>query len=224
LGFVSGYGGYSYQKYDAVGLNNYVTGFNDTYKGSLSSPMGLFGELTGYRVGINFFRANITGFILTTKGFYQNLTEKNSASINSTDGSSNALFELDLKNYGIGFDLGTSITHILSWKVVDAALLYNMADFTDTRNSFGPTTVVMEYNNQKYVLGYNIGTGFILQIIKEYISLEGTAGYTAFSIDRMTGNNGQQMPLTENSGQPMSNFIEAGGFSAVVQLNIGFPL
>jgi hypothetical protein len=224
LGFVGGYGGYSYQKYDAVGLNKYVNAFNETYKGSLASPMGSFNTETGYRVGINFFRANIQGFILTTKGFYQGLTEKNSATINSLDGNSNALFELDLKNYGLGIDIGTSITGALSWKVIDAAILYNMATFTDTRNSPGPTTEVMQYNNEKYILGYNIGTGFILQIIKRYISLEGAAGYTAFSIDRMLSSGGQPMPISENSQQPMSNFIQSGGFSAVVQLNVGFPL
>jgi hypothetical protein len=224
LGFVAGYGGYSYQKYDPVGLNNYVKAFNENYNGSLSSPMGNFGIESGYRVGINFFRANLKGFILTTKGFYQYLTEKNSTAINSIEGSSNAIFELDLRNYGIGVDLGTSITNALSWKVIDAALLYNATAFTDTRNSPGPTTIVLEYNNEKYILGYNIGTGFILQIIKQYISLEGAAGYTAFSVDRMKSDTGQPMPLSENSQQTMSNFIESGGFSAVVQINIGFPL
>jgi len=224
LGFVGGYGGYSYQKFDAAGLNDYVNAFNETYKNSLKSPMSTFGEETGYRVGINFFRANVQGLILTTKGFYEYLTEKNSTTINTAGGSSDAIFELDIKNYGIGLDLGTSITKFLSWKVVDAALLYNMATFTDTRNSPGPSTVVLGYNNEKYVLGYNLGTGFILQIIKQYISLEGAAGYTSFSIDRMKSSDGQQMPAAENSQQAMSNFIQSGGFSAVVQLNVGFPL
>jgi hypothetical protein len=228
LGFVGGYGGYSYQKFNAPGLNNYVKDFNETYKGSLSSPMGNFDTETGYRVGINFFRANIRGFILTTKGFYQSLTQKNSATINyftanRNDSNSNAIFELDLKSYGLGLDLGTSITNALSWKVVDAALLYNMATFTDTRNYPGAATEVFNYNNEKYILGYTVGTGFILEIIDQYISLEGVAGYTAFAIDRMKSANGP-MPLTENSPQPMSNFIESGGFNAVVQLNIGFPL
>lgn len=223
LGFVGGYGGYSYQKYNATGLNNYVNGFNEDHKDSLSSPMGKFGVASGYRVGINFFRANIKGFILTTKGFYQYLNEKNSTTINSNDGSTNTIFEVDFKNYGIGIDLGTSITDALSWKVVDAALLYNSVSFTDTRNIPGPTTVVMKYDNEKNVLGYTIGTGFILEIIEQYISLEGVAAYTAFTVDRMKSGSGQ-MPLSENSQQTMSNFVESGGFNAVVQLNIGFPL
>jgi len=223
LGFVGGYGGYDYQKYNATGLNNYVKAFNTDNKTTLNSPMGNFSTETGYRVGINFFRANIQGFILTTKGFYQFLTEKKSATLTAFNGNSNAIFELDLRNYAIGFDLGTSITDALSWKVIDAAVLYNTTSFTDTRNSPGPTTTVLQYNNDKNVLGYTVGTGFILEIIDQYISLEGVAGYTAFSIDRMKSSNGP-MPLTENSRQPMSNFIESGGFNAVVQLNIGFPL
>ena len=81
----------------------------------------------------------------------------------------------------------------------------------------------MKYDNAKNVLGYTIGTGFILEIIEQYISLEGVAAYTAFTVDRMNSGTGQ-MPLSENSQQPMSSFVESGGFNAVVQLNIGFPL
>ncbi len=224
LGFVGGYGGYSYQVYNPKGLNAYVNSLNDKYKDSLTSPMGTFGKARGYRLGINFFRANISGFILTTKGFYQYLIEKNSATINLSDGSSTAIYELDMRNWGIGIDLGTSISGALSWKVIDAAVLYNTVTFTNTRNSPGPTTFVSKYNNEKHTLGYSIGTGFILAIIGQYISIEGVAGYTVFSIDRMKSDNGTEMPAAEDSSQSMRNFIAAGGFNAVIQLNIGFPL
>jgi len=225
LGFVGGYGGYSYQVYDPKGLNNYVTEFNSSNKDSLSSPMGKFGNLKGYRVGINFFRADIKGFILTTKGFYQSLSEKNSASLSAADGTSNSTYELDLTNWGVGIDLGTSIVGGLSWKVVDAALLFNTVTFTNTLNTPGPNTIVKKYNNEKYVLGYSVGTGFILAIIEQYISIEGTAGYTSFSIDKMkSDNSSSEMPASENSTQSMRNFIAAGGFNAVIQLNVGFPL
>ncbi len=224
LGFVGGYGGYSYQAYDPKELNSYVDAFNNNNKDSLSSLMGKFGQARGYRIGINFFRANLKGFILTTKGFYQYLTEKNSTTINSTLGNSTAIYELDLKNWGVGIDLGTSITGALSWKVIDAAILFNSITFTDTRNSPGPSSFVKKYNNEKSVLGYTFGTGFILAIIDQYISIEGTAGYTIFSIDMMKGDSGNEMPASEDSLQPMRNFIASGGFNAVIQLNIGFPL
>lgn len=224
LGFVGGYAGFSYQKYDAKGLNNYVAAFNSANKDSLSSPMSKFGEATGYRIGINLFRANLKGFILTTKGFYQYLTEKNSADINGADGTSNAVYEVELRNWGFGIDLGTAITDILSWKVIDAALLYNTASFTNTRNSPGPVTTLNIYNSEKYSLGYSVGTGFILQLIDRYISLEGAAGYASFKIDKMQTSNGTELATSESSQEPMRNFISSGGFNAVVQLNIGFPL
>ncbi|MCL5029295.1 MAG: hypothetical protein M1480_09805 [Bacteroidetes bacterium] len=224
LGFVGGYGGYSYQAYDPKGLNSYVDNFNSYNKDSLSSPMGKFGQAKGYRVGINFFRANIKGFILTTKGFYQYLIEKKSATINSDGGSSTIIYELDLKNWGVGIDLGTTISGALSWKVIDAAVLFNTVTFTDTRNIPGPTTLVKRYNNENTILGYTFGTGFILAIVDQYISIEGVAGYTIFSIDRMKADDGSEMPLSENSSQPMRNFIASGGFNAVIQLNVGFPL
>ncbi len=225
LGFVGGYGGYSYQEFDAKGLNDYVSTYNLDNKDSLSSPMRKFGKAQGYRVGINFFRANIKGFILTTKGFYQALNEKNSASMITAQGTSNSTYQLNLTNWGLGLDLGTSIVGGLSWKVIDAAVLFNTVTFTNTLNLPGPTTVIKKYNNEKYVLGYSVGTGFILDIIEQYVSIEGLAGYTFFSIDKMKADDSAaEMPAVENSNQPMRNFIASGGFNAVIQLNVGFPL
>ena len=224
LGFVGGYVGYSYQKYNPKGLNNYVNAFNAANKDSLSSPMSKFGEAQGYRIGINLFRANIKGFILTTKGFYQYLSEKNTANINAEDGFTNAVYLVEMRNWGFAVDLGTAITDILSWKVIDAALLYNTASFTNTTNSPGPITILMKFNSEKYSFGYTVGTGFILQLIDQYISLEGLAGYTAFNIDKMKTGEGTELTVSETSKQVMRNFISSGGFNAVVQLNIGFPL
>ncbi len=198
--------------------------FNAANRDSLSSPMSKFGEAQGYRIGLNFFRANIKGFILTTKGFYQYLSEKNTAGIEAANGSANAVYQVEMRNWGIGLDLGTALTDILSWKVVDAAVLYNSASFTNTRNSPGPITKLMKYSSEKYTLGYTVGTGFILQLIDRYISLEGVAGYAAFKIDRMRSGDGTQLTVSESSNEVMSGFISSGGFNAVVQLNVGFPL
>ena len=224
LGFVGGYAGYSYQAYKPTGLNDYVDSFNSEIKDSLTSPMGSFSKLQGYRVGINFFRADIKGFILTAKGFYQYLNEKKSASTLSYLGSSNITYELELRNWGVGIDLGTVITGALSWKVIDAAFLYNSATFTNTMNTPGPATTIITYNNENPSLGYTIGTGFILSVIQRYISIEGTAGYSVFKIDRMITSSGTELTVSDNSSEVMRNFITAGGFNAVIQLNVGFPL
>ena len=223
LGFVGGFGGYSYQKYKAEGLNNYVAEFNNSNEDSLKAPMGNFGTVAGYRVGINFFRAHITGFILTSKGFYQSLVESKDAQMNSSFGASNANYKLRLNTWGVGFDVGTSISGAISWKVIDAALLFNKATFTNTKNMPGSFTDIKEYKSDSK-LGYSIGTGFILQLIDEYISIEGLAAYTVFSIDELHQNDGTKLTVSENSSKTMNNFIDAGGFNAVIQLNVGFPL
>src|ERR1035437_10126384 len=83
LGLVGGYAGYSYQVYKPTGLNDYIGFFNlnPVRKDSLKGPMQNFGKSAGYRVGVNFFRADIRGLILTAKGFYQDLSEESDASI-----------------------------------------------------------------------------------------------------------------------------------------------
>ena len=224
LGLVGGYGGFSYQQYNSQGLNDYIQSFNTNHSDSLSSPIGKFGKAQGYRFGINFFRANVKGFILTTKGFYQNLTEKNQTSINSAAGDATVINQLQLINWGLGIDLGTTITGALSWKVIDAALLYTTASFTNTTNSPGPSSVINKYNSENPSFGYSIGTGFILDVIDQYVSFEGTAGYTFFSVSKMKSADGTELTASENSNVSMKNFISNGGFNAVVQLNVGFPL
>jgi hypothetical protein len=224
LGLVGGYVGYSYQLYKPTGLNTYIQTFNLLRKDSLKGSMPNFGKSSGYRVGINFYRADLRGFILTAKGFYQNLSEENSASLVSPSGSSNTNFDFNLRSWGIGFDLGTSITNSLSWKVLDASLLFNSAEFTNTTNSPGAVTNVNTYKTDKQILGYTVGTGFIFAVIGNYVSLEGFAGYTFLNIGMVKEDNGSYLTVNESSNTDMKNFIEAGGFNAVIQLNIGFPL
>lgn len=222
LGLVGGFGGYSFQRYQPTGLNDYISSFNEVREDSLTTRMGNFGTLKGIRVGINFFRADFQGFILTTKGFYQSLLEKHEAAVISTPGETRYKYEVELKNWGVGVDLGTSITRSFSWKVIDAALLFNTVTFTDSRNYPGGFTQVEEYQSES-ALGYSIGTGFIYSLIEGYISIEGLAGYTQMTIGSMK-NEDVELTINETSTQPMTNFIDNGGFIAVIQLNIGFPL
>jgi len=223
LGFVSGFGGYSYQKYQAEGLNDFVAAFNQDNQDSLNAPMGKFGSAAGYRVGINFFRANFTGFILTSKGFYQSLVENQDAQITSGSGITSSNYKVKLNSWGLGIDLGTTISSAVSWKVIEATLLFNKATFINTKNSPGSFTDIKEYQSNSKV-GYSIGTGFILELIDEYISIEGLAAYTVFSIDELQMDNGEKLTVNETSLQPINNFVEKGGFNAVLQLNVGFPL
>ncbi|NWG28731.1 MAG: hypothetical protein HXY48_09395 [Ignavibacteriaceae bacterium] len=227
LGFVGGYGGFTYQQYEAAGLNEYIR-----YKNQLEStinPVNEFTSATGYRVGLNFFRATFeNGIIVTAKGFYQYLSEKNKGTVGVGVNNDNYSMDLTFKNWSLGFDVGWEFTKVISWKILDGSLNFNNITLTQTTDLPGET-IVNKYKSDSGVLGYSIGTGIIVAIIKDYVSIEGLVGYTFLKIDELRNDDGTQfmsdivMPAIYPA-LPADNFIESGGFSAVIQLNVGFPL
>jgi len=223
LGFPGGFGGYSYQKYKPAGLNDYIKVFNLNRKDSLSNPLDDFGQTRGYRVGLNFFRKKFSSVFITAKGFYQTLNEKQQAVEQLASGSVSTTYEVKLTNWGVGVDLGVPIISILNWKIIDAALTYNRAKFSNTQNYPGAVTIVKNYESD-FEFGYSVGTGIIIEILGEYITLEGSAAYSKFSISEMKMSDKTLLTINENSTEVMKNFISDGGFNAVVQLNIGIPL
>jgi len=223
LGFTGGYGGYSYQKYQANGLNEYIRVFNLSRHDSLSENLNNFGSAKGFRVGLNFFRKKFSSVFITAKGFYQTLNEKHQAVEQLASGSVSTTYEVKLTNWGVGFDLGVPIISILNWKIIDAALTYNQARFSNAQNFPGALTIVKNYKSD-FRLGYSIGTGIIVEILGEYITLEGLAAYSKITINEMKMDDGTKLMKYENSPEEMKNFIVEGGFNAVIQLNIGLPL
>lgn len=219
LGFVGGYGGFVYQSYDADGLNQFITKFNiDTYEtiGVLKS----FDNSTGFRIGINFFRATFkNNIILTAKGYYQSLNKTNTTKIENENTYYYTL-DLDSRNWSLGFDVGWEFTKVVSWKILDGSLNFNNVTLTQTTDLPGAPTDIKKYKSDSGVIGYSIGTGVIVAIIKDYISVEGLAGYTQIVIDNVYNDNGEPF-LGANYNE---KFIDSGGFSAVIQLNVGFPL
>lgn len=228
LGFVGGYGGFSYQIYEPKGLNDFINAFNESRSDSLVSPMENFGKAQGYRVGLNFFRAKVENFVLTTKGYYQSISEKHESLERFVDGTRSTTMKLEMRNWGVGIDLGISITKRISWKVVDGALHFNNIIYTNTENRTGTKTEIKKYKTKSTTLGYSVGTGFILEIIEEYLSLEGVAAYTFLSIENVYDGENPLLDLPQSGNQQATvtenDFIDAGGFNAVIQLNIGFPL
>jgi len=224
LGFFGGYGGVVYQSFKADGLNQFVKYFNEQKFSTLDDPLQDYYGAFGYRVGVNFFRATWeSGFILTAKGYYQSLSRTREASETLIDGNKNYTFELDLKNWAVGIDFGYAITSFLSWKIVDGSINFNNVSLTSTINS-PEGTEVSKYKSESGVLGYSVGTGIIISIIKDYISLEGLAGFTRIKIEKLNIEEGDPYLDDVLSGDENNNFIESGGFTAVIQLNIGFPL
>ncbi len=224
LGFFGGYGGVAYQSYKADGLNQFVKYFNEMNSTTLDDPLQEYYGAVGYRVGVNFFRATWeSGFILTAKGYYQSLSRTREASESIVDGSTNYTFELDLKNWAVGIDFGYAITSFLSWKIVDGSINFNNVSLTNTINS-SEGTDVSKYISESGVIGYSVGTGLIIFLIKDYISLEGFAGYTGLKIEKLKFDEGDTNLFNVLIEEENINFIESGGFTGVIQLNLGFPL
>jgi hypothetical protein len=226
LGFVGGYGGFTYQQYNAAGLNEYIL-FENQLENTVY-PMDEFSSATGYRVGLNFFRATFeSGIIVTAKGFYQYLSKKNKGTVGVGASDDNYSMDLTFKNWSLGFDVGWEFTKVVSWKILDGSLNFNNIALTQSTDLPGQT-YINKYKSDSGVLGYSVGTGIIVAIIKDYISIEGLAGYTYLVIDDVyneTGNsflNPSAVLQTQQSNT--EKFIESGGFSAVIQLNVGFPL
>lgn len=220
LGFVGGFAGFTYQNYAPTGLNEFVTKFNSANSSSVTQSLDTFGQSRGFRAGINLFRANFSGFILTAKGFYQSLSESHDAIQESSDGISNSSYSLKLKTLGVGIDLGVSVSDILSWKVLDGSINFNDAALTESINSPGSSSEII-YKSPDTKIGYTIGSGFILDIISEYVTVEGLAAYSFFKFDKLQSDDQNKIIFNSDNS---TDIIEAGGFSAVIQLNVGFSL
>ena len=230
FGFVGGYVGYGYQKYEPGSLNEAITFFNDQVSDGSSETIPEFGNAHGYRLGINFFRARFSGAFLSLKGYYEILSENRSFSYTSGSESINSELDLDLKSWNVGIDFGIPITNDLSWKIVEGSLHFNTITCT-YKPDLNDNTSDRKYSNDSPELGYSISTGFVFSVIENFVSLEGTAGYKFFKIKQMTNSEGSNFYLrplgareVENTDLINSDFINGGGFSASVQLNVGFPL
>jgi hypothetical protein len=217
LGFVGGYGGYSYQNYNAAGLNEYIRYWNSLE--FVNSPLDEFSSASGYRVGLNLFRATFeNGIIVTAKGFYQYVNEENKATVGGSTNTDNHTMDLTFKSWSLGFDVGWEFTKIVSWKILDGSLNFNNVTLTQTTDLPGESDV-NKYKSDSGVIGYSLGTGIIVAI-NQYVSIEGLAGYTHVVIDNVYSETGEPFLNTNYKDK----FIDSGGFSTVIQLNVGFPL
>jgi hypothetical protein len=222
LGFVGGYAGFTYQNYDAAGLNEYIREFNQ--REYVNTPVDEFSHSYGFRVGLNFFRATFAnGILVTAKGYYQYLDKKNKGGVGIGQSTDNYSIDLDSRNYSLGFDVGWQFTKLISWKIIDGSLNFNNITLTETTALAGSPTEVKKYKSDTSVLGYSIGTGIIVAIIQDYVSIEGLAGYTFLVIDNVYLDDGTKFINSEQTTS-QAKFINSGGFTAVVQLNVGFPL
>lgn len=224
LGLVGGYGGYSYQQYQPGMLGTYINQFNSTAALSTDArKIDDFGKAEGYRFGLNFFRAKFSAFFITAKGYYQVLSESHDGSQLNQSDTYNYDYDLKLKSWGVGLDVGIPIFNRLHWKILDGTLLINSARLTETVNSIAGSSV-KKFNNEKTELGYSLGSGLIVELLKNYISLEGIVGFSYIKIDKMRNDENVRFKDLLYPADENESFIKSGGFNAVIQLNVGFPL
>lgn len=224
LGLLGGFAGYGVQQYQPDGLNAYVADLNSVFKDSIATPLSKFKKLQGYRLGLNFFRRNYSGFIFTFKGFYQSLSEKQEVTVHDPASIPTIhSYEVRLKNFGIGVDMGMEVTKRFHWKVIDAWALFNTVQFQTQYNSVYGIIESITYHNPTYELGYTLGTGFIYYLIDKYVSVEGSVGVSNFQTNILKDDAGNSLRY-RSTGTEVESAVKRGGLTAVLQLNLSFPL
>lgn len=219
LGLSGIYGGYSRQYYEAVGLNLQLNDELDNIGLTDQNFNFEYGE--GYRFGANIFRAKFDNYFLTFKGYFQYIKEQQN--IREDIGGDVYEFnsELVMNYWGIGVDFGIPILSVLDWKIVEGNLSFYNTDLSNKTIKNGNILIEDKYSNLEVTLGYYVGTGLIIHILPDYISLEGSAGYSFLKINELHSVDGKtQFPAKEYD----TNLINKGGFSAMIQLNIGVPI
>lgn len=214
LGLSGVYGGYSVEKYKLEGLNNEL----NSQLASMGNDEGVFkfNEMRGIRFGANIFRAKFSNFFITAKGFYQFLKNTQSTDAKNSLGKKLMESELSLNHWGFGIDLGFPLFSFVNLKLLDGGVNLYTSEIT---NRFNNTDKTIE-NNFKYssmTTGYYIGSGLIIELIKNYVSLEGTAYYQMVSINNLVDDDGNKFPSSDGK----TKFVDEGGISATVQLNVG---
>ncbi len=218
LGLSGVYGGYSYQKINSEGLISYIS--DHLMYGEMALPsITEFKDAKGFRVGANLIRFNYKGLIVTVKGFYQFLESKQSYLFPNSEPGNNLNSTLKLDYYGVGADVGYSLSSFISIKFIDAQVTFHSAKLS-IKSNYNEVQSESEFKSAKSFAGYFIGSGLIFNLIKDYISVEVTAGYTNFKIDNLEDDAGNKISYVSNSNR----FIKSGGLTLIGQINIGIPL
>jgi len=223
LGLSGVYGGYSIQKYDADGLNNYL---NMGVGSSSSQQQFNFNQGSGLKLGINIIRADYPDFFFTFKGFYQFLSEEQNLEFDDGAGTQDVYeTELDMNNWGIGLDFGIPLFSFIDLKIIEGEMKFFSPKFTMKSYNNNPSgnaiNVDNTYTADNVTMGFSVGSGLIFNILEDYISMEVTGMYTFLEIDNLTSDqNGTPIPLEDSNTQ----FISSGGLQTFIQLNVGLPL
>jgi len=222
LGLSGFYAGFSKQNYDSPGLNDYISqriNFLDPSQIIINDKIE-FTQGTGYRIGANFFRAKWDKFFISAKGYYQFLKESHEISAQIQNIDTREKYQLTMNHWGVGIDFGVPLFWILDWKIAEANVMFYNTEFSQEKFLSSVSQGEIKFKPDKNNIGYFIGTGLILHIVPDYISIEGTAGYNIIQIDKLSNDSGITIPSATSSKKA----IEKGNLSITLQLNVGFPL
>jgi len=221
LGLSGVYGGYTYQQYNAKGLNNYIQSIQnlESRLPGLYSNFKEFKDAQGFRVGANLIRLDYKNFIFSFKGSYQFLVSEQSFSETSGQFENSISTSIKLDYWSVGVDFGYSVSSFLDLKFADVQVTFHSSKLNFSSILEGITSET-EYKTDKSITGYFVGSGFILNFVKNYLSLEATAGYTNFRIKELKDDKDNSFPF----GTDKDDFIKSGGLTIIGQLNIGIPL
>jgi hypothetical protein len=222
LGLSGFYAGFSKQNYDNPGLNDYIRqriNILDPSKTIISDKIE-FTQGTGYRIGANFFRAKWDKFFISAKGYYQFLKESNEISAQLQNVDTREKYQLTMNHWGVGIDFGVPLFWILDWKIAEANVTFYNTEFSQETLLNNVSQGEIKFKPDKNNIGYFIGTGLILHLVPDYISVEGTAGFNIIQIDDLSNDSGITIPSASSS----KKVIDKGNLSITLQLNVGFPL
>lgn len=219
LGLSGVFAGYSQMEYSPNGLNNFI---NATY--SQDHIQNYFGTAKGIKVGGNIFRATFDNYFLTAKGYYQFAQEENvfrpkDYELMSRNFEKNLKYQLN--HWGVGLDFGIPILSFIDLKIVDGGVTFYNHKLTISDNSQTGNDIKEVFENKNNKISYYIGSGLILKLLSNYLSVEGTVFYNSFNVDNLYNENNEAL-LSPALGN--EKFVSKGGFSASLQINLGFPL
>ncbi len=216
LGLSGFYAGFSQQQYVVDGLNDFIK-FNNY--GPVPSSYVEFKKGSGYRIGANLFRAKFENFFISAKGFYQFMREN--LELNQT--AQNSLFknkyQLSMNHWGLAVDIGVPLLSIIDLKIIEGGIVFYNTEFVHTVLENEKQIYELKYEPDNKKVNYYIASGLLIHIVPDYISIEGTAGYSFLKYDRFDLKT--ESPVGKGT---ITNPVSKGGFLATVQLNIGFPL
>ncbi|MBM4171753.1 MAG: hypothetical protein FJ214_07800 [Ignavibacteria bacterium] len=215
LGLSGFYAGFTKQQYNTDGINQFI---NSKFL-STSNKIN-FKEGSGYRIGTNLFRAKFEGFFISAKGYYQFLKETHELVEISVPNSAKDKYTLNMNHWGLAIDFGVPIISFIDLKLLEGGVQFFNIDFNHQYYLNDLIQNEKKYEPEKSKVSYFIGSGLIIHLIPDYISVEGTAAYSFIKYEKLVSAEGSSIPTLATGKIP----FDKGGFSATVQLNIGFPL